>query len=250
MVPALGGVGDLIFTVGGELFKPARQGLRSLPGIVQKGQLEISQTRCVWRIAPTESVLTGRRNPSSFQDESSSPINYQPLRSWLISIVALRRFAILPLLSIVALRRFAFPQLILRRAVSNSEFGRLRPLPGIVPKGQLEISQTRCVWCIAPMEYVLSGRRNPSSFQDESSSPINYQPLRSWLISIVASRRSAITLLLSIVALRRFAIPLLLMEGLHFLRRVIICRRLAPDKTDSTTHEPSYIFLTKRTDLA
>jgi hypothetical protein len=38
----------------------------------------------------TKSVLKGRWNPSSFQDESILRPRYQPLRSWLISIPSLR----------------------------------------------------------------------------------------------------------------------------------------------------------------
>jgi hypothetical protein len=59
---------------------------------VPTGQLEISQTQRVWFTAPTCTVLKGRRNPSSFQDEQTSRIIYQPLRSWLISSVAPRHF--------------------------------------------------------------------------------------------------------------------------------------------------------------
>ena len=102
------------------------------------------------------------------------------------------------------------------RASAGAALRRNEPFAGshqtiLVPTGQLEISQTRSVWCIAPTESVLTGRWNPSSFQDEQTSPINYQPLRSWLISIVA--------------LRQFAIPQLLAEGHHALRRAGLCRR-------------------------
>ena len=57
-----------------------------------------------------------------------------------------------------------------------------------VPAGQLEISQTRSVWFTVKLQSVLKGRRNPSSLQDEQTSRINDQPLRSWLISSVAPR--------------------------------------------------------------
>ena len=54
--------------------------------LVPTGHLEISQTRSVWFVPKTKSVLKGRRHPSSFQDEPTLRMRYQPLRSWLISM--------------------------------------------------------------------------------------------------------------------------------------------------------------------
>ena len=60
-------------------FSPSRR-------FVPPGQPEISQTRSVWFIVQSQSVLKGRRKPSSFQDGQIHRSHYQPLRSWLISM--------------------------------------------------------------------------------------------------------------------------------------------------------------------
>jgi hypothetical protein len=58
-----------------------------------------SSQRDKWKLARHEvsgsspmmqSALKGRRNPSSLQDEQIYPMACQPLRSWLISVAALR----------------------------------------------------------------------------------------------------------------------------------------------------------------
>jgi hypothetical protein len=63
------------------------------PWFVPAGQPEISQTRSVWFAPQTKSVLKGRWNPSSLQDEHKLRMCPQPLRSWLISTASLRDFA-------------------------------------------------------------------------------------------------------------------------------------------------------------
>jgi hypothetical protein len=80
--------------IAGERARPGCR-FRRPAGFVPQGQLEISQTRSVWFIVPSKSVLKGRRNPSSFQDGQIYRTRYQPLRSWLISIASLRDFAVL-----------------------------------------------------------------------------------------------------------------------------------------------------------
>ena len=70
--------------------RPSRWPFSASRRFVPQGQQEISQTRSVWFIVQSKSVLKGRRNPSSFQDGQIYRPRYQPLRSWLISIASLR----------------------------------------------------------------------------------------------------------------------------------------------------------------
>jgi len=78
--------------IAGERARPGGR-FRRRARFVPQGQPEISQTRSVWFIVQSKSVLKGRRNPSSFQDGQIYRMRYQPLCSWLISIASLRDFA-------------------------------------------------------------------------------------------------------------------------------------------------------------
>jgi hypothetical protein len=96
----------LIGQVGVRRLTEPRSEIRTLPSKSARAQgCELSQfalrwsQRDTWKLArhevsgspsESESVLKGRRTPSSFQHEPSLRMRYQPLRSWLISTTSLR----------------------------------------------------------------------------------------------------------------------------------------------------------------
>ena len=140
------------------------------PNIVPEAQPDISQTQGGWyrgdKFHPSR--RDGGNIRASFQSgnlhrpfrTNKFPCCHQGRRPWLISGVA--------------------------------------PRPNIVPKAQLEISQTRSVWLWWKRKFVLKGRWKfpnrvaarmlPSSRWDGFNCVERYQTLRVWLISGVAPR--------------------------------------------------------------
>ena len=145
-------------------------GVAPRPNIVPKAQPEISQPQGGWyrgdKFHPSR--RDGGNIRASFQSgnlhrpfrTNKFPCCHQGRRPWLISGVA--------------------------------------PRPNIVPKAQLEISQTRSVWLWWKRKFVLKGRWKfpnrvaarmlPSSRWDGFNCVERYQTLRVWLISGVAPR--------------------------------------------------------------